>query len=208
MAAPVPPYDPDLGAKVLQLRHAGVPFDVIAEQLSLTPEAAKAMFDKALGASDPAFMRALESGRMDRLHFAVWPRALKGELDAIDRVVKISERREVVSHVPKVNTHDLRQAFDRSAATAADSGSDIDAALVETGRKIADRVDEATATGVGAEVTKALYLIPHMMNVLREMEATPASRTAAAQRAAEEEPKDTDGRLAQLRAIRERRTSG
>src|SRR4051794_34484617 len=105
------PYDADTAAKVLNLRRGGVPFDVIADQLRLTPEAAKAYFDKALGASDPAFMRALESDRMDRLHFAIWPKAIKGDLDAIDRVVKLSERRESVSTVPKVNDHALRAAF-------------------------------------------------------------------------------------------------
>lgn len=200
------PYDAETGAKVLNLRRGGVTFDVIAEQLRLTPEAAKAFFHKALGASDPEFHRQLEADRLDRLHFAVWPAALRGELDAIDRVVRLSERRERVSTLPRQNDHALRHAFDRSATTAADMHPEIDAALVEAGRKIADRVDAATATGEGQEVTKALYLIPHMLNVLREMQATPASRAAAEARAAEAkvEP-EPDSKLAQLRAIRERR---
>ena len=77
---------------------------------------------------------------------------------------------------------DLRDAFDASvvaARAATDEGRldpKRDAALVEAGRKIADQVDEATATGEGQEVTKALYLVPHLMNVLREMYATPKSR--------------------------------
>lgn len=80
---------------------------------------------------------------------------------------------------------DLRDAFDASvkaAAAARDEGvldPKRDAALVEAGRKIADRVDEATATGEGQEVTKALYLVPHLMNVLREMYATPKARVDA-----------------------------
>ena len=80
---------------------------------------------------------------------------------------------------------ELRDAFDASvkaAQKATDEGrldEKRDAALVEAGRKIADRVDEATATGEGQEVTKALYLVPHLMNVLREMYATPKARLDA-----------------------------
>jgi hypothetical protein len=206
-------YDRDAAARVLTLRRAGVPFDVIAEQLGITPTSAKALFDKALGSHDPEFQRALEGDRLDRMHAAIWPDALAGHLDAIDRVVKISERREHVAVVPKENGHELRTAFDRSATTAQDLNPDVDAGLVEAGRKIADRVDEATATGEGSEVTKALYLIPHMLNVLREMQATPAARAAAeaAKRlaeAAQQPASEADGKLAQLRAVRTKRPAG
>ena len=206
-------YDREAAARVLTLRRAGVPFDVIAEQLGVTPTSAKALFDKALGTHDPEFQRALEGDRLDRMHAAIWPKALEGQVDAIDRVVKISERREHVAIVPKENTHELREAFDRTATTAQDLNPDVDAGLVEAGRKIADRVDEAMATGEGTEVTKALYLIPLMLNVLREMQATHAARTAAeaAKRIAEQaqaQPSDADGKLAQLRAIRQKRPAG
>lgn len=73
---------------------------------------------------------------------------------------------------------DLRDAFDRTV-DASELVKPVDAALIEAGRKIADRVDEATATGEGQEVTKALYLVPHVVNILREMLATPAARRAA-----------------------------
>ena len=194
--------DPELASQVLALRRAGLQFDMISDRLHLTPEAARALFDQALAAHDPSFQRALEADRLDRLHAAVWPLATKGDLEAVDRVVRISERRERVSRVPKVNEHALRDAFDRSVETSEDLHPDVDAALVEAGRKIADRVDEATATGEGIEVTKALYLVPHMLNVLREMQATPASRKAA-QGAVPAEP---TGKLARLRAIQGNKT--
>ena len=198
-------HDPELAAKVLNLRRGGLQFDVIADQLKLTPTAAKALFDQALSAHDPEFQRALETDRLDRLHASLWPRAVKGELDAVDRVLRISERRERVSAVPKQNEHSLRDAFDESAKTSADLNPGWDAALVEAGRKIADRVDEAVATGEGQEVTKALYLVPHMLNVLREMLATPASRSAAK---GSTPPAPRDGKLAQLRAIQGARRTG
>src|SRR5690606_33058158 len=61
---------------------------------------------------------------------------------------------------------EFRKAFDVTVAANRELHKQIDAALVEAGRKIADRVDEATSSGEGQEVTKALYLVPHMMNVL------------------------------------------
>jgi hypothetical protein len=199
-----PADDPTLTAKVFNLRRAGIQFDVIADQLGLTPESAKALFDKALGSHDPEFQRALEADRLDRLHAAVWPAAVKGNLDAVDRVVRLSERREKVAARPAENDHALREAFDRSARTSEELNPGWDAALLEAGRKIADRVDSAVATGEGQELTKALYLVPHMVNVLREMLATPASR-ANAKQAAPQTPRQ-DGKLAQLRSIQGKRT--
>lgn len=94
---------------------------------------------------------------------------------------------------------DLRDAFDASVDANRQLVDDLDEALVESGRKIADRVDEATATGEGQEVTKALYLVPHMMNVLREMYATPKSRHEAGVG-----KEDARGKLASVREIRKR----
>lgn len=72
---------------------------------------------------------------------------------------------------------DLRKAYDGTVKAC--GLTPADGALVEAGRKIADRIDEATDTGEGQEVTKALYLTPHLVNILREMLATPAARKAA-----------------------------
>lgn len=95
---------------------------------------------------------------------------------------------------------DLREEFDRSVDASLKIDPDMDAALVEAGRKLADRVDAAvTDESGGQEVTKALYLIPHLMNVLREMYATPKSREEAG--IGKEKAR---GRLAEVRDIRGR----
>jgi hypothetical protein len=94
---------------------------------------------------------------------------------------------------------DLREAFDRSVKSNAQVAPEVDDALVEAGRKIADRVDEATALGDGQEVTKALYLLPHLMNVLREMYATPKARIEGG--IGKEE---AGGKLAEVRQLRNR----
>jgi hypothetical protein len=192
----------ELAQRVLLARQAGMSFDQIAERLNITDDSARALFDKAIGAYDPEYGKALEANRLDRLHLALWPQASSGDLNAVDRVLRISERRDKVLARPKVNDHALRTAFDTSAQTASDV-QDVDAALLEAGRKIADRVDEAVANGDGMELTKALYLLPHMVNVLREMLATPASRKAVEDAA----PKGGEGKLAQLRAVHAKRIS-
>jgi hypothetical protein len=108
--------------------------------------------------------------------------------------------------LPRPCSTELRDAFDQSVKTSGDLNTSVDAALVEAGRKIADQVDDAVANGVGMEVTKALYLVPHMLNVLREMLATPASRKAAADK---NPPTPTvEGKLAQLRSVAKRADTG
>ncbi len=94
---------------------------------------------------------------------------------------------------------DLRDAFDESVKANDLIDSKIDSALVESGRKIADRVDEATEVGEGQEVTKSLYLLPHLMNVLREMYATPKARYEAGVG-----KEDAGGKLAEVRSLRNR----
>ena len=93
---------------------------------------------------------------------------------------------------------DLRDAFDSSVA-ANGLVEAVDAALVESGRKIADEIDYAVENLEGQERTKALYLMPHLMNILREMYATPKSRKEAdlGQEAARD-------KLAEIRELRKR----
>lgn len=191
-------FNVELGQRVLALRQAGAPFDQIADRLGLTIDSARAMFDRALGTYDSDYRAALEGARLDRLHMAVWPQASAGDLAAVDRVLKISERREKALAEPRSNDHALRQAFDASASSSSQV-QEVDAALLEAGRQIADRVDAAVASGDGMEATKAMYLLPHMVNVLRELLATPASRHNAglAGKAVKE------SKLAQLRAVQQ-----
>jgi hypothetical protein len=193
--------DRDLAEKVLTLRRAGARWDSIANQLNITPTVARGLFDKVMRSYDPELNVALEADRLDRLHMAVWPSAVQGDVNAVDRVLRISERRDKVVTTPRNNTHALREAFDESARTSEQLHEGWDVALLEAGRKIADRVDEAVASGEGQEVTKALYLVPHMLNVLREMLATPAARANAAAKVPPAPEPSTESRVAQLRSM-------
>lgn len=71
----------------------------------------------------------------------------------------------------------LSDEFESTVKACAEVGP-MDAALVEAGRKVAAQID-AVEGMTGPEVTKALYLMPHLVNILKEMLATPAARKAA-----------------------------
>lgn len=90
----------------------------------------------------------------------------------------------------------IRQAVDKSIEINRQLLPE-DAGLVAAARAVADRIDDAIATESGAELTKALYLIPHVTNLLREMLATPAARLNA-----KVNKEVAGGKLGQLRAIK------
>lgn len=71
-----------------------------------------------------------------------------------------------------------------------------DQATVELAMTYARRIDEALETGEGQEVTKALYLGPHLLNTLRALGGAPAERKELGVEEA------VNGKLAQLRAVR------
>lgn len=94
---------------------------------------------------------------------------------------------------------ELRDAYDATVKANAQLDTKVDAALVEAGRKIADEIDNAVENLTGQERTKALYLTPHLMNVLREMHATPKARTEAG---IEKTKGGAGGKLAQLQSLK------
>lgn len=193
--------------QAVELWRAGVPVPEIASRLSFPDEdAVWAVLDAAvLQAREPsvADQRRLEMDRLDRLQAALWPKAVRADKDSIDRVLRVMDMRYRLRGRSEANGNEVRAAFDRSVSSSAEIIGGLDDGLVEVGRRIADRIDEAMAVGEGQEVTKALYLSPHMMNVLRELLATPASRKAV--KDAGKPEGGAVGKLAELRSIEEGR---
>lgn len=117
--------------------------------------------------------RSAELERIDALYRAAYPQAIKGDLKAIDSCNTLSERRMRILDKPDdgaaitSNYEETVAALDTTRA---------DAAVIASGRAIARQIDYSLQHGTGQEVTKALYLVPHLMNVLRELGATPAPR--------------------------------
>ena len=188
----------ELTRRVLEARRAGASYAQIASTLDMPEAECRALGDEALAAAAESlvFDAALEIDRVDRMQMAVWPKAMKGDPAAVDRALRLGERRERLASSRMAPTRALQDAFE--VTVAALSLGPVDQALVQSGRMIAERVDLATSTGDGPEVTKALYLVPHLMNVLREMTATPAARRAV--RAAQGSARETslDGAKALL----------
>ncbi len=89
----------------------------------------------------------------------------------------------------------LRASVDEAVA-AMSWLRESDIAAVDLARAYADRIDEALEFGEGQEVTKALYLGPHLLNTLRALGGAPAERKALGFEEA------VVGKLAQLRAVR------
>lgn len=73
---------------------------------------------------------------------------------------------------------------------------DTDQATVELAMTYARRIDAAIESEQGPDVTKALYLGPHLLNALRALGGAPAERKALGLEA------PTHGKLADLRAAR------
>ena len=166
--------------RALDMHLGGMSAKKIGEQLGLTATQAKKLVESALGervaaANLTAEVRT-EIARLDTMLWGLWPQAKRGNFEAVDRALALSERRERLVN-PKTNAHALRKAYD-AAIRANDEVDKVDGALVAAGRQIADRIDAAMAEERGENLTKAMYLMPHLMNVLKELGATPQSRKA------------------------------
>jgi hypothetical protein len=85
--------------KAVELRRAGLSFRQIAKELGMSKSGCykavqRALTDIQKELDDSAtLLCAQESDRLDTLQVNVWSQALKGDVKAIDRVLRIMERR-------------------------------------------------------------------------------------------------------------------
>lgn len=142
-----------------------------------TVSSAEAAIRRALAANrkgkDRDTERSAELERIDALYRAAYPQAIQGDLKAIDSCNTLSERRMRILDKPDDGA---AITSNYEATVAALDTTEADAAVIASGRAIARQIDYSLQYGTGQEVTKALYLVPHLMNVLRELGATPAAR--------------------------------
>ncbi len=142
-----------------------------------TVSSAEAAIRRALAANrkgkDRDTERSAELERIDALYRAAYPQAIQGDLKAIDSCKTLSERRMRILDKPDDGA---AITSNYEATVAALDTTEADAAVIASGRAIARQIDYSLQHGTGQEVTKALYLVPHLMNVLRELGATPAAR--------------------------------
>jgi hypothetical protein len=87
----------DKARKAVELRRTGASYDAIAGQLGYANrsgawKAVQQALKRSVRESGDA-VRQLENDRLDRLLLSLWKRALEGDLEALDRVLKIMKRR-------------------------------------------------------------------------------------------------------------------
>lgn len=86
-------------AEALKMRIAGMGYAAIGKQLGVSTTAAYKLVQKAIEeikerqAEDAEHLRRLEIERLDAAQSAIWPKVEKGDLMAIDRLIRILQRR-------------------------------------------------------------------------------------------------------------------
>lgn len=167
-------------ARAFTLFRAGLSFDHIAKELQCDREAAREAIMSAIADStvvlDQTAARIVELERLDALHRVMWAKALKGDVAATDRVLRIQEQRQRLLGEPTRVKDAITDAFEKTLSELKVQAADE--ALIASCRQVARQIDHAVAHGTSLEATKALYLLPHLWNGLRELGATPAARAA------------------------------
>ncbi len=170
-------------AQALELWRAGTSFDLIAGQLNFKDaEAAEAAAVREMERSpqpNPADLHRLELHRLDVLQMDMWPKARRGDKAAVAAVLDIQRQRQRLQSPSSAGDISLLDAVNETVAATTELDASRDAALIASAQKIAAHVDEATKEDGKVEVAvKALYMIPHLNNILQQMLATPAARRA------------------------------
>lgn len=182
----------DVERRAYEMRRAAMPIGVIAQQLHVSERRVKLMVQRVIDQLPQDHDTRLDIDRLDRLIAAAWPRAIAGDGEMMDRVAKLTAQRNRLGNPHGENRGELLSSFETSIDRARRDKvvSELDSAIVESGRKLAKRIDEALSFGDPEEATKAMYLIPHLMNILKECMATPGARHRADVKAgADETPK-------------------
>lgn len=122
-------------ARAVDLRAEGHTIREVAEKLGIAPSTAAGDIDRALSeypAEGVDLLRRLWGQRLDALLRAVWPAAMAGDLDAVDKAVKISNR------AAKLYGLDAPQQINMST-----TGADIEQAVNQFIAAVSEPVAEA-----------------------------------------------------------------
>lgn len=99
--------------KALELRKEGKPYSAIAAILGVSPKSAFKMVQRTLvrmskdSTSNFETVRQLEVERLDALLGAIWPQAMGGNVDSVERALKISKRRSEIMGLDAPDKHEL-----------------------------------------------------------------------------------------------------
>ena len=121
--------------RALSLRLTGATYQAIADAMGVNKSTVKRWIDTAIDGVDKENAKqliALENERLNRAMRAIWPKVIDGQLGAVDRVVKLSERRarlngldapqKVDLGVPEVDLAQVAKEIEDMARREAEGG--------------------------------------------------------------------------------------
>ena len=119
----------------LDMRRSGASYQAIADRLGYQgPSGAWKACSRALAASVREVadeLRNLELARLDRMHAAVWPKAIAGNCRAVDRVLAIMARRAKLLGLDAPRRRNVSGTVTlQTLAERAAEGTDLDAGTI------------------------------------------------------------------------------
>lgn len=128
--------------EVLKLRHKGLSYRQISEELRLSgPGQASKIFHRAIARYTSDIgpeVRQLEEMRLDELQQAIWDMALAGDLKAVETVLRIMERRAKLcglDHTDKMQAQQMRIEADKVRIMAIALGRALDSLKLSDSQK-------------------------------------------------------------------------
>ena len=97
----------------LEFRRQGMTFEEIGIEMGISTNSASQIVNRVLrkmakmDAETVKVLRALELERLDAMQAQIWPEAMSGDLKAIDRILKIMERRAKLAGLDAATKHEL-----------------------------------------------------------------------------------------------------
>lgn len=177
----------------LHLFRSAIPLAAIAQRVGYKTEAEVQDAIREALAEGQQEREALDQDlvaleRIDGMYRGLYPKALKGDVRAAETCLRLDAERArlLAAGGPKGG---LAAAFEETVAAL--NLPKVDKSAIATGRTVAQQIDETLEFGTPHERTKALYLVPHLMNVLKALGATPEARdeiTKAAKAGGRENP--------------------
>lgn len=89
-------FDRATRVKALQYRLSGMTYSQVADRLKMPTNSVRALIQYALRTAEADSveeMRELENHRLDAMQRAIWPAVEEGDLQAVDRALKIAQTR-------------------------------------------------------------------------------------------------------------------
>lgn len=121
-----------------------------------------------------------ELEKLTKLFDRAWRKAQSDDENAmqgIDRCLDLMKRKAAVE-ASSQGGGQVASSYEKTIRALKAKGGleDIDASLIALGRQTARQIDNMVLYGRPEDVTKALYLGPHLVNVLTKLGATPEAR--------------------------------